>query len=95
IIVALDLPTRKEALQLVEALGDEAAFFKVGAILFTEAGPSLLDELKKRGKRVFLDLKFHDIPNTVAGAVRAVARRDVQMLTVHASGGLAMLEAAR
>jgi orotidine-5'-phosphate decarboxylase len=95
IIVALDLPTRKDGLALVDALGDEATFFKVGAILFADAGPSLLDELKKRGKRVFLDLKFHDIPNTVAGAVRAVTRRDVQMMTVHASGGLAMLEAAR
>jgi orotidine-5'-phosphate decarboxylase len=94
IIVALDLPTRKDAFQLVDALGDEAQIVKVGAILFTDAGPSLLDELKKRGKRVFLDLKFHDIPNTVAGAVRAAARRGVHMLTVHASGGLAMLEAA-
>ncbi|UCC73748.1 MAG: orotidine-5'-phosphate decarboxylase [Gemmatimonadota bacterium] len=95
IIVALDLPTRKEAFQLVDALGDEATFFKVGAILFAEAGPTLLDELKKRGKRVFLDLKFHDIPNTVAGAVRAATRRGAHMLTVHASGGQAMLEAAR
>jgi orotidine-5'-phosphate decarboxylase len=94
IIVALDLPTRKDAFQLVDALGDEAQIVKVGAILFTDAGPSLLDELKKRGKRVFLDLKFHDIPNTVAGAVRAATRRGVHMLTVHASGGQAMLEAA-
>jgi orotidine-5'-phosphate decarboxylase len=94
IIVALDLPTRKDALQLVDALGDEAQIVKVGAILFTDAGPSLLDELKKRGKRIFLDLKFHDIPNTVAGAVRAATRRGVHMLTVHASGGQAMLEAA-
>ncbi len=95
IIVALDLPTRKDALQLVDALGDEASFFKVGAILFSDTGPSLLDELKKRGKRLFLDLKFHDIPNTVAGAVKAATRRGVHMLTVHASGGLAMLKAAR
>lgn len=95
IIVALDVPTRKEALQLVDALGDEAQILKVGAVLFTEVGPSLLDELKKRGKRVFLDLKYHDIPNTVAGAVRAATRRGVHMLTVHASGGQAMLEAAR
>ena len=95
VIVALDVPSRKEALHLVDQLGDEATFFKVGAQLFCETGPALLDELKKRGKRVFLDLKFHDIPNTVAGAVKAAARRTVHMLTVHASGGEAMLAAAR
>jgi len=95
VIVALDVPTRKSALDLVDELGEDAELFKVGAQLFSEVGPSLLDELKKRGKRVFLDLKFHDIPNTVAAAVRAVTRRGVHMLTVHASGGLAMLEAAR
>jgi len=94
IIVALDLPSRKEALELVETLGD-VSFFKVGAQLFSEAGPNLLDELRKKDKRVFLDLKFHDIPNTVAGAVRAATRRGVQMLTVHAAGGEAMLRAAR
>ena len=94
VIVALDVPGRKPALELVEAL-EGATFFKVGAQLFTEAGPGLIDDLKKRDKRVFLDLKFHDIPNTVAGAVEAATRRGVSMLTVHASGGLAMLEAAR
>ena len=94
IIVALDLPSRKQALQLVDKLHGAASFFKVGAQLFTEAGPPLVDELKKRDKRVFLDLKFHDIPNTVAGAVRAAAAMGVDMLTVHASGGAAMLAAA-
>jgi orotidine-5'-phosphate decarboxylase len=94
VIVALDFPTRKKALETVEALSD-ASIFKVGAQLFTQTGPSFIDELKKRGKNVFLDLKFHDIPNTVAGGVRAAARRGVQMLTVHASGGEAMLRAAQ
>jgi orotidine-5'-phosphate decarboxylase len=94
VIIALDVPTRKDALHLLDQLGDEATFFKVGAQLFSETGPTLLDEIKKRGKRVFLDLKYHDIPNTVAGAVRASSKRDVQMLTVHASGGKAMLAAA-
>ncbi|NIR43889.1 MAG: orotidine-5'-phosphate decarboxylase [Gemmatimonadetes bacterium] len=94
VIIALDVPTRKAALELVEKLGEDADFYKVGAQLFSESGPTLLDELKKRGKRVFLDLKYHDIPNTVAGAVRAAAKRDVQMLTVHAAGGVAMLTAA-
>lgn len=94
IIVALDVPNRKTALQLVERLDDAASFFKVGAQLFTQAGPPVVDELKKRDKHVFLDLKFHDIPNTVAGAVRAAAAMGVDMLTVHASGGAAMLAAA-
>ncbi len=95
IIVALDLPSRKEALQLVDKLGDEAVFVKLGSQLFTETGPNMIDDLKKRGKRIFLDLKFHDIPNTVAAAVRAATRRGVDMLTVHAEGGVEMLEAAR
>ena len=95
VIVALDFPSRKQALKLVEVLGDAVTFVKVGAQLFTEAGPNLVGELKKRDKRVFFDLKFHDIPNTVAGAVRAAADLGVDMLTVHAAGGAAMLEAAR
>ncbi len=95
IIVALDVPSRKKALELVEKLDDQAAFLKVGAQLFTEAGPGLLDELHKRGKRVFLDLKVHDIPNTVAGAIKAAARKRVSMVTVHASGGKEMLKAAQ
>lgn len=95
IIVALDVPTRKQALDLVDRLGQEARFFKVGAQLFAEEGPSLVEDLRKNEKRVFLDLKFHDIPNTVAGGVRAAMRHGAHMLTVHASGGAAMLEAAR
>jgi len=95
IIVALDVPTRKAALDLVDGLGSEATFFKVGAQLFAEEGPGLIGDLRKRDKRVFLDLKFHDIPNTVAGGVRAAMRHGADMLTVHASGGQAMLAAAR
>ena len=95
IIVALDVPSRAAALKLVGKLGAEATIVKVGAQLFAETGPEIIDELRKRDKRVFLDLKFHDIPNTVAGAVRAAAKRGVDMLTVHAAGGEAMLRAAR
>lgn len=95
LIVALDLPTADEALDLVDRLGEPASYYKVGSQLFTSAGPALVEELKDRGKRVFLDLKYHDIPHTVARAVEAAAALDVDMLTVHASGGTAMMQAAR
>jgi orotidine-5'-phosphate decarboxylase len=95
IIVALDLPTAPEAIALVDRLGDEVDFYKVGAPLFTRVGPAIVEELAARGKRVFLDLKYHDIPNTVAQAVSAAAALGVTLLTIHASGGSAMLRAAR
>lgn len=95
IIVALDLPSGEEALAFVDRLGDAADFYKVGSPLFTRAGPPLVRELRARGHRVFLDLKYHDIPSTVANAVAAAAELDVELLTVHASGGAAMLRAAR
>jgi orotidine-5'-phosphate decarboxylase len=93
-IVALDFPSAKAALALVDQLGNRCAMYKVGNELFTSAGPSIMEELRNRGRSIFLDLKFHDIPNTVAGAVRAGAAMGARLMTVHASGGSAMLKAA-
>jgi orotidine-5'-phosphate decarboxylase len=93
IIIALDVGTKREALTLAEAL-KEARVFKIGMELFTAEGPALLDDVVRMGKRPFLDLKYHDIPNTVAGAVRAAIRSGVYMLTIHASGGKEMMAAA-
>lgn len=93
-IVALDYPTAAAALALVDALGDSCRFYKIGSELFTAEGPKVVREVQAREGSVFLDLKFHDIPNTVSGAVRNAARLGVRLLTVHASGGVAMLRAA-
>jgi len=93
-IVALDYPSAKAAMTLVDRLGDRCRFYKVGNELFTSAGPEIVTRLRDRGAEVFLDLKFHDIPNTVAGGVRAAAALGVRLTTVHASGGSAMLRAA-
>jgi orotidine-5'-phosphate decarboxylase len=95
IIVALDYADAKSALELAQRLDPKQCRVKVGKELFTAAGPVLVEDLVKRGFGVFLDLKFHDIPNTVAAACRAAAKLGVWMLNVHASGGRAMLEAAR
>lgn len=95
IIVALDVPTVAAAFKLVDRIGDAASFYKVGPPLYTRGGGEVVRELRKRGKRVFLDLKFHDIPNTVARAVEAAAELDVDLLTLHATGGGAMIRAAR
>jgi orotidine-5'-phosphate decarboxylase len=95
LIVALDVPDAASAVALADKLEGTCQWFKVGLELFTAAGPAVLDPLLKRGHSIFLDLKFNDIPNTVAGAVRSVAALGVHMLTVHASGGPAMLAAAR
>jgi orotidine-5'-phosphate decarboxylase len=95
IIIALDLPSSSSALGLVDELGDVVGFYKIGSPLFTRGGPSIIRELRSRGKRVFLDLKYHDIPNTVARAVESAAALDVQLVTLHASGGTAMMRAAR
>jgi orotidine-5'-phosphate decarboxylase len=94
IIVALDYSEAASALALVDSLGDSVSFYKVGLQLFTSAGAEIVRQLKLRKKRVFLDLKFHDIPNTVAGAVSSVSKLGVDLLTIHASGGTAMMEAA-
>jgi orotidine-5'-phosphate decarboxylase len=94
LIVALDVSGQEKALALVAQLGESVSFYKVGKELFTAVGPSLVRDLVAGGKKVFLDLKFHDIPNTVAGAVHSAAALGVSLLTVHASGGSKMLEAA-
>jgi len=93
-IVALDVGGLQEALALAERL-KRADFVKVGLQLFSAAGPRVIRELREMGRRVFLDLKLHDIPNTVAGAVEAAAELDVQLVTLHAAGGSAMMRAAR
>jgi orotidine-5'-phosphate decarboxylase len=95
LIVALDVPDARSASALVDRLEDTCAWFKVGLELFVVAGPAVLEPLLRRGYHVFLDLKLHDIPNTVAGAVRSAASLGVNLLTVHAAGGPAMLTAAR
>ena len=93
-IVALDVSTTRDALRLVNEIGEGCRFYKVGSELFTAEGPEVVDALRERGNEVFLDLKFHDIPNTVRGAVLSAASIGVSLLTVHLSGGRAMLEAA-
>jgi orotidine-5'-phosphate decarboxylase len=93
-IVALDVPDRPRALALVDRLGESCAFYKVGSELFTATGPAVVEELRTRGKRVFLDLKFHDIPNTVRAAARSAAAAGASLVTVHGVGGRAMIEAA-
>ncbi len=94
IILPLDVPSRADALQIVDRLGEDADFYKVGLELFTAAGPELVSELKRREKRVFLDLKLHDIPVTVARAVTSAQALGVDLCTVHTLGGADMLRAA-
>ena len=94
LVVALDVPTPQEAAALVERLAGLAGMFKVGSQLFTAGGPELVRGLVARGEKVFLDLKYHDIPNTVAGAVSAACQLGVSLVDVHSLGGRAMMEAA-
>lgn len=93
-IVALDVPDAGSALALVRRLGDGCAFYKVGGELFTSSGPSVVEAIRGKGKQVFLDLKFHDIPNTVRSASRSAASCGASLITVHAIGGRAMISAA-
>ncbi len=94
IIVPLDVSSMEDAIALLDTLPD-VTFWKVGLELFVSAGPAILEQLKKRQKRIFLDLKFHDIPNTMAGACRAAGRYGVDLITVHAPAGKAALQAAQ
>ena len=94
IIAALDVPTAEQALKLAQAVAPAVGAFKIGSELFTAAGPDIVKRVRDTGASVFLDLKFHDIPNTVAKAVASAVRLDVQMLTLHTSGGSAMMRAA-
>jgi orotidine-5'-phosphate decarboxylase len=94
IIVALDVPTADKALHLAQELAPVIGAFKIGKELFVSAGPDIVKKIRATGAAVFLDLKFHDIPNTVAKAVAAAVRLDVQMLTIHTSGGSEMMRAA-
>jgi orotidine-5'-phosphate decarboxylase len=94
LIVALDVSSAAHAQRIVQAIGNAAGTYKVGKQLFTAEGPQVVRDLVASGRKVFLDLKFHDIPNTVAAAVRSASEIGVSMLTVHASGGSKMLKAA-
>jgi orotidine-5'-phosphate decarboxylase len=94
IIVALDLPTEEKALGLVEQLRDQISFFKVGLQLYTAEGPEIVRDVLSTGAKVWLDIKLHDIPNTVARAVESASHLGVHMLTIHLSGGSEMIRAA-
>ncbi len=94
IIAALDVATAEQALKLAQAIAPAVGAFKIGGELFTSAGPDIVRRVRDTGAAVFLDLKFHDIPNTVAKAVASAVKLDVQMLTIHTSGGAEMMRAA-
>jgi len=94
IIAALDVPTAEQALKLAGLVAPAVGAFKIGSELFTTAGPDIVKKIRATGASVFLDLKFHDIPNTVAKSVAAAVQLDVQLITVHTSGGFDMLKAA-
>jgi orotidine-5'-phosphate decarboxylase len=94
LIVALDYPSAAEALRLVDQLAGQVLWYKVGLELYLAEGPSIVETLRNRGFNIFLDLKLHDIPNTVRGAVRSVSRIGASLLTVHSAGGPKMIEAA-
>ncbi len=95
LIVALDVQTREEAVQKVKAIGDGVGFYKIGLELFTAEGPDVVRAVKDLGKKVFLDLKFHDIPRTVERAVRSGGKLGVDLMTIHSVGAKEMIKAAR
>lgn len=95
LILALDVSEHSYAIELVEKFKDYVGIFKVGLEVFTYSGPKIIEDINKRGKRVFLDLKFHDIPNTVSKAAIAAARLGVYMFNIHTSGGLEMMKRCR
>ena len=92
LILALDIETREEALEILDHLGDSIEWVKIGLQLFTAYGPDFVREIAERNYRIFLDLKLHDIPNTVAKAVRSIAQLPVELLSLHAAGGPEMIE---
>ncbi len=94
LIVALDVNNRQEAVEKVQAIGDSVGFYKIGLELFTAEGPDVVKAVKDLGKRIFLDLKFHDIPRTVERAVKSGAKLGVDLMTIHSVGGKAMIKAA-
>jgi len=94
LIVALDVQTRGEAIAKVKAIGDGVCFYKIGLELYTAEGPDVVKAVKELGKKVFLDLKFHDIPRTVERAVRSGAKLGVDLMTIHSAGGRTMIAAA-
>lgn len=94
LIIALDVPNAAQAQRLVLAIGESGTFYKVGLELFTHEGPSIVRNLVSCGKKIFLDLKIHEIPNSAAGAIRSASALGASMVTVHAAGGLKMMQAA-
>ncbi|MBU0700513.1 orotidine-5'-phosphate decarboxylase [bacterium] len=94
LIIALDVDKESVALELVDELKEYCVTFKIGAQLFTKCGPKIVEKIHHKGCQVFLDMKYHDIPNTVAGAIRAAVDMDVFMCTIHVSGGTKMMQAA-
>lgn len=95
VIVALDFPTLEKTLNFLDKFQEEKLFVKVGMELYLQNGPVIIDEIKKRGHKIFLDLKLHDIPNTVYSATKGLAKFDIEILTVHAAGGSEMLKGAK
>ena len=95
VIIALDFPTLEDTLNFLEKFGEEKLFVKVGMELYLQNGPVVIEKIKELGHKIFLDLKLHDIPNTVYGATKGLAKFKVDILTVHATGGYEMLKAAK